>query len=152
MRTFFCASLVVFAGAASASAQQATLSRFAVDTVASFDTTRQRTAAGKVDFTNGVIIDSVVTMGVGRGFQTIFRPFVQRLANSGEWNRQVWVAAIRYERGDSVALRVDGGLIPPPIGLANLTLRPHLNPTIAQPSSLFTALPNLVAPAGPAPT
>src|SRR5690242_15840177 len=110
MRMLFCASLVVFAGAASASAQQATLSRIAVDTVASFDTTRQRTPAGNVDFTNGVIIDSVVTMDVGRGFQMIFRPFVQRLANSGEWNRQVWVAAVRYERGDAIALRVEGGL------------------------------------------
>lgn len=149
MRTLFCAAAFVFVGATAASAQQATLSRFAVDTVASIDTTRARLPNGTVDFSNSIIIDSVVTMDVGRGFQGILRPFVQRLGNSGEWNRQLWVAALRYERGENVALRVEGGLIPPPIGLANLTLRPHLNPTIAQPSSLFTALPPLVAPAGP---
>jgi hypothetical protein len=40
-----------------------------------------------------------------------------------------------------VGLRVDAGLIPPPAGLANLTLRPQLNPVISQPSSLFLGLP-----------
>jgi hypothetical protein len=34
-------------------------------------------------------------------------------------------------------------LIPPPVGLANLALRPHQNPTIALPSSLFQTLPSL---------
>jgi hypothetical protein len=46
-----------------------------------------------------------------------------------------------------VAFRVDAGYIPSPIGLANLTLRPHLNPTIAQPASLFTP-PPLLEPRG----
>ena len=59
----------------------------------------------------------------------IVRPFASRLANSDEWNRQIWVAQVRYERHVPVGLRVDAGLIPSPIGLANLTLRPHLNPT-----------------------
>jgi hypothetical protein len=68
------------------------------------------------------------------------RPFIQRLP-SREWNRQVWVAQVRYERAGAVGVRVDAGLIPSPIGLANLTLRPHLIPTISQPSSLFTGLP-----------
>jgi hypothetical protein len=33
--------------------------------------------------------------------------------------------------------------------LANLTLRPHLNPTIAQPASLFTRLPSIAGLRGP---
>ena len=53
----------------------------------------------------------------------------------------MWLAAARYERKGAVGLRVEGGLIPAPIGLANLTLRPQLNPTISQPSSLFQGLP-----------
>ena len=47
----------------------------------------------------------------------------------------------RYEHKGAVGLRIEGGLIPAPIGLANLTLRPQLNPTISQPSSLFQGLP-----------
>jgi hypothetical protein len=37
---------------------------------------------------------------------------------------------------------VDAGLIPSPIGLANLMLRPQLNPTVSLPASLFQALPS----------
>jgi hypothetical protein len=122
--------------AAGASAQQAEPSFLAVDTSAAIDEVMD--ADGAV--TTGVVVDAVVSADLGRGFEGIVRPFVQRL-NSGEWNRQVWVAALRYERRAAIGLRVDAGLIPSPIGLANLTLRPHMNPTIAQPSSLFTALP-----------
>ncbi len=68
------------------------------------------------------------------------RPFVQRQA-SGVWNKQVWLAAARYEHKGSLGLRVDAGIIPPPTGLANLTLRPQLNPLISQPASLFLGLP-----------
>ena len=101
---------------------------------------------GQVDFdgnyATGVTLDAVVSADFGRGFQGIVRPFASRLA-SGEWIRQVWVATARYERAARIRLRVDAGLIPSPIGLANLTLRPHLNPTMSQPSSLFTPLPPL---------
>jgi hypothetical protein len=124
--------------AAPAAAQQARPALFAVETSAALDET--------VDFdgnhVTGVIVDGVVSADFGHGFQGIVRPFLQRL-NTGEWNRQVWIAAVRYERRAPVGLRVDAGLIPSPIGLANLTLRPHLNPTISQPSSLFTPLPPL---------
>lgn len=90
--------------------------------------------------TTGVIVDAFVSAKLGRGFEVMARPFVQQLA-SGEWNRQVWLAALRFEHRGTVGLRVDAGLIPPPVGLANLTLRPHLNATVAQPSSLFLSLP-----------
>ena len=120
-----------------AAAQDASLARVALETAAAVDLGVDR--HGNV--THGVIADGVASVSLGRGFEGIVRPYVQRLG-SGEWNRQIWVAALRYERSGRVALRVDGGLIPPPVGLANLTLRPHLNPTIAQPSSLFTPLPS----------
>lgn len=123
-----------------AAAQQARPSILAIDTVAAIDYASDFDG----DRSTGVILDSVVSAGIGRGFEAIVRPYVQRLG-SGEWNRQIWIAALRYEHRGAVRIRVDGGLIPSPIGLANLTLRPHLNPTIAQPSSLFTALPSLDA-------
>lgn len=68
------------------------------------------------------------------------RPWAQRQPN-GDWNRQIWVAAVRYQRPGTIGLRVDAGLIPSPVGLANLMLRPQLNPTVSLPASLFQPLP-----------
>ncbi|HEY6361620.1 MAG TPA: hypothetical protein VIX63_10980 [Vicinamibacterales bacterium] len=139
MRILPVTCLLVLGLAAAAGAQQARPSLFAIDTVAAVDE--------QVDFdgnySTGVTLDAVVSADFGRGFQGIVRPFASR-GGSGEWNRQIWIATARYERpGPLLGLRVDAGLIPSPIGLANLTLRHHLNPTISQPSSLFTALPPL---------
>ncbi len=133
------ACLALLAGARPLAAQQAQPARFAIDTTAAFDESVDETG----NFSTGVILDAVISIEAGHGFEGIVRPFAQRLG-TGEWNRQIWVAALRYQRPGRVALRVDGGLIPPPVGLANLMLRPHLNPVIAQPASLFTALPPLV--------
>lgn len=127
--------------AAPAAAQQARPSVFAVETSAALDETVDTDG----NYVTGITVDAVVSAALGRGFQAIVRPFAQRL-NTGEWNRQIWIAAVRYERPGTLGLRLDAGLIPSPIGLANLTLRPHLNATISQPSSLFTPLPTLEAP------
>jgi hypothetical protein len=91
--------------------------------------------------TSGAIFDAYVAARLAPGLEIAARPWVQRQA-SGEWNRQLWLAAVRYERKGAVGVRVEGGLITSPVGLANLSLRPHLNPTVAQPSSLFQALPS----------
>ena len=122
-------------------AQQARPSIFAVETSAAIDETSDLDG----NHVQGITVDAVVSAGLGHGFQAIVRPFAQRLG-SGAWNRQVWIATVRYERHGPVGLRVDAGVIPSPVGLANLTLRPHLNATIAQPSSLFTPLPPLERP------
>src|SRR4029078_1476385 len=39
-------------------------------------------------------------------------------------------------------VRVEGGLITSPVGLSNLQLRPHLNPTAAPRSALVQGLPS----------
>ena len=124
--------------AAPAAAQQAQPSRIALDTVAAVDQAVDENG----NFATGVVLDAVVSVEIGGGFEAFARPFVQRL-NSGEWNRQVWIAALRYERSAAVNLRVEAGLIPSPVGLANILLRPPQVPTISLPSSLFTALPPL---------
>jgi len=116
--------------------QLARPSPFAIDTSASFDQTR--TFSG--DNSSGVVLDAVVSVGFGAGFEGIVRPWAQR-QTSGAWNKQIWVAAVRYERQGPIGLRVDAGLIPSPIGLSNLMLRPHLNPTVSLPASLFQSLP-----------
>ncbi len=139
MRAACLASLVALLSASPALAQPARPSFFAVETVAAVD----EVVDSDGNSSTGVVFDAVVSAGFGPGLEAIVRPFASRLGNSGEWNRQIWVAQVRYERPARIGLRVDAGLIPSPIGLANLTLRPHLNPTISQPSSLFTPLPPL---------
>jgi len=91
--------------------------------------------------TGGAILDAYVGARVAPGLEIVTRPWAQRQAN-GEWNRQIWLAAVRYEHKGPVGVRVEGGLITSPVGLSNLQLRPHLNPTVAQPSTLFQGLPS----------
>jgi hypothetical protein len=131
--------MLVLLTAAPSAAQQAKASVLSVDTSASVDFTTD----GNGNDVKGVFLDTLVVGDFGRNVQAIVRPQVQRLANNGEWNRQIWVAEMRYERPGRVAFRVEGGYIPSPVGLANLTLRPHMNPTIAQPAELFTSIPSL---------
>lgn len=125
--------------AAPVAAQQARPSVLSIDSNASVDVTVDANG----NHATGVFFDSLVSADLGKGLQAMVRPQVQRLSNSGEWNRQIWVAELRYEHQGPVALRVEGGYIPSPVGLANLWLRPHLNPTIAQPAELFTSIPSL---------
>jgi hypothetical protein len=127
--------LVLFASS-DAAGQLARPSLFALDTAASFDQTR--TFDG--DNSTGMILDAVMSVSLGAGFEGMIRPWAQRQA-SGEWNRQIWIAAVRYQRPGPIGLRVDAGLIPSPIGLSNLMLRPQLNPTVSLPASLFQSLP-----------
>jgi len=139
-RLWFFVCAVVLAMPALVSAQQARPSRLAIDTVAAIDETRD--ASG--NYATGVTFDAIVSVDLGRGFEGIIWPIVQRQASSGDWSRDIWIATLRYERAGPIGVRIDAGLLPSPIGLANLTVRrPHLNPTISQPSSLFTGLPAL---------
>jgi len=132
--------LLVLAWPALAAAQQARPSPIAIDTAASIDTAVDANGS----YATSVFMDAVVTVGLGEGLEVVSWPIVQRQAANREWVGDLWIATLRYERAGRVGVRVDGGLIPSPIGLANLTVRrPHLNPMIAAPASLFTSLPAL---------
>jgi hypothetical protein len=145
MRALGVSLVALLVATAPARAQQARPSPVAIDTDVSVD----RAVDGNGNTSGNIIVDSLVTVGLGSHVDAVARPFVQRLT-TGEWNKQIWVAELRYQRAGRVGVRVEGGLIPSPVGYANLLLRPHLNPTIAQPSSLFTPLPN-IEPGGPRP-
>ncbi|MEQ1573831.1 MAG: hypothetical protein ABL993_06245 [Vicinamibacterales bacterium] len=141
-RVILCSAALTWAFAAPSLAQQAWPSRVAIDTATSVDVTLA--ADSDRNHVTGILADALVSVDIGKGLQFITRPFVQRIGTSEEWNAQIWLANLRYEHtGPVVGLRIDAGLIPSPLGSANLLLRPHLNPTIAQPSSLFSPLPSL---------
>ena len=138
-RTLCLVCAIILATPAFAFAQQARPSRLAIDTVAAIDEAVDENG----NYATSVFTDAVVSVGLGHGFEAIFWPIVQRMS-ANEWRQELWIATLRYERAGPIGVRIDGGLLPSPIGFANLTVRrPHLNPTIAQPSSLFTALPAL---------
>ena len=135
------ALVVVLATARPLLGQETRASTVAVDTAVSLD--------HALDFgdehSTGLSADAVISVGLGRGLEGVIWPVVQRLG-SGQWIRDVWIASMRYERAGSVSVRVEAGLVPSPVGFANyIGRRPHLKPTIAQPSSLFTSLPMLEA-------
>jgi hypothetical protein len=134
---FFHFSTFLLLASGEAAGQLARPSAVAIDTAASFD--QARTFDG--NDASGVVVDGVLSVGFGAGFEGLIRPWAMRQA-SGEWNRQIWIAAVRYQRPGPIGLRVDAGLIPSPIGLSNLMLRPQLNPTVSLPASLFTSLPS----------
>ena len=138
MRNRLAPWIVMLLTAAPAAAQRAQPSVLSIDSAADVDVTVD--ADGNQ--VTGVFLDSLVVADFARNIQAMVRPQVQRLAASGEWNRQIWVAELRYERAGPVAFRIEGGYIPSPVGLANLTLRPQMNPTIAQPAELFTSIPS----------
>ena len=144
MRTILVTAVIAVTSAGSAWAQEARPSRLAIDSSAAVDFAVSENGDGAT----GIVVDSVATLGLGKGFEAIVRPWAQRLGNSTEWNRQIWVATLRYEHEGPIAIRVDSGLIGSPVGLGNLMLRPSLNPAISLPSSLFVPLPS-PAPGSP---
>ena len=125
-------------------AQDGAFSRLAVDTTAAMDVT----ATESGERMTGTVMDAVVTVSLGQGFEAIVRPWMQKLGHSDEWNRQIWLATLRYQHTGRVGVRVDGGLIGSPVGYANMMLRPNINPTISLPSSMFVPLPG-AAPGTP---
>lgn len=128
----------LFLASSDAAGQIARPSPFALDTAVSIDQTRVFNGGNST----GAIVDAVMSVGLGGGFEGMIRPWAQRQAN-GDWNPQIWLAAVRYQRPGPVGLRVDAGLIPSPVGLSNLMLRPQLNPLVSLPASLFTPLPQM---------
>jgi hypothetical protein len=137
-RTFI-AALVIALSTTAVAAQAQTLAApdwLALDTSADVDRAVDQYGATAT----GAVLDAYVSARIGKGLELAARPWTQRQAN-GDWNTQLWLATLRYEHKGPIGVRVEGGLITAPVGLANLTLRPHLNPTVSQPSALFQALP-----------
>jgi hypothetical protein len=67
------------------------------------------------------------------------RPWA-RLPRTTEWDWEIYQAAVRYERGGRVALRVDAGRIASPIGLGQMDTSPATNPTIMPHIAYFSPM------------
>ena len=96
--------IVLLLAAAPASAQQARPSVLAVDSGA--ESTSPSTRDG--NHVTGVFLDSLITADFGRGSRRCPTAGAASRRN-GEWNRQIWIAEVRYERAGPVAFASRAG-------------------------------------------
>ena len=129
-----CASAVAAAPCA-ASAQA--LSRVSLDSVSAADLFRGNGTTGNPDAS--LDISSVIRLG--GGWSVHVRPwFFKSSANDSEWSKEIYQAAVRYERTGTTSLRLDAGYIASPIGIGMIDMRADINPTIQPHLSYFVPL------------
>ena len=87
-----------------------------------------------------LIFDSINTIGVGRGWDVIVRPWAKRMPG-GEWGAEMYGLQLRYTSSTRIPFRIDTGIISSPLGLATLELKADRNPTISAPFYYFVPLP-----------
>jgi hypothetical protein len=116
--------------------------RVSLDTVVSIDAFQGQNT---VDDPN-IVIDVTAVARLGDGWLVYVRPWLReprlpRPARLESWDKEIYQAALQYERAGPVSTRIDAGYIVSPIGLGMMDTRPGVNPTIAPHLSYLQALP-----------
>jgi len=119
--------------AATARAQDVT-GRVAMEAVASISVS---SADGGDPF---LMFDQTSTVGVGRGWDVIVRPWARRMPG-GDWAAEMYQLQARYTSTTRIPFRFDAGVISGPLGLTTLELKADQNPTIGAPFYYFVPLP-----------
>lgn len=130
-----CTFVASFGLSSSASAQQ--LSRVSLDSVGAVDLFRGDGTTGDP----GASVDISSVIRIGGGWAVHVRPwFFKSSAQNSEWSKEIYQAAVRYERPGTTSIRLDAGYIASPIGLGMLDMRADINPTIQSHMSYFMPL------------
>ena len=87
-----------------------------------------------------LIVDTVANVRLGSGTVAMIRPWIWR-NQDGAWTTEWYQLQVRYQSSTALPFRVDAGVIPSPLGLATLEMRPDLNPTVSPPFYYFIPLP-----------
>jgi hypothetical protein len=87
-----------------------------------------------------LMFDQISTVGVGRGWDLIVRPWARRMP-AGDWAAEMYQLQMRYTSSTRIPFRFDAGVISSPLGLATLELKADQNPTIGAPFYYFVPLP-----------
>ena len=116
--------------------------RFSLDSVVSVDAFQGQST---VDDAN-IVIDVTAVMRLSEGWLVYVRPWFReprlpRPTRLENWNKEIYQAAIQYERSGRLSTRVDAGYIVSPIGLGMMDSRPGVNPTIAPHLSYVQPMP-----------
>jgi hypothetical protein len=130
------AAILVVAAGSRAWAQPPALSRVSLDSVGMIDLFAGDATNGRPDAS--LDISSVVRLSDRWALH--IRPWFFKSASADAWNQEIYQAAVRYEQGGRIGLRVDAGYIPSPIGLGMLDMRADINPTIQPHLSYFVPL------------
>jgi hypothetical protein len=117
-------------------AQSESFARFSLDTVVAIDVFQ---GENTVDRPN-IVIDVTSVVRLADGWLLYMRPWF-RQPRTSEWDKEIYQAAVQYERSGTVATRVDAGYIVSPIGLGMMDTRPGVNPTIAPHLTYVTPMP-----------
>jgi hypothetical protein len=141
--------LIVVACGRPAAAQEVAR-QFSLESVVAADALAGENASNQPQ----VVVDISFSMRVGDHWQAYIRPWF-RLPRpttpngaAPPWDKQLYQAAMRYERRGPVAVRLDVGQILSPIGLGLYDVRPGLNPLIMPHVSYLQPMP-VFDPTGP---
>ena len=122
-------------GAAALKAQS--LSRVSLDSVGAVDLFQGEGTTGNP----GASVDISSVVRLAEGWSLHVRPwFFKSSSNGSTWSRELYQAAVQYERPGPTSLRVDAGYIASPIGLGMLEMRADINPTIQPHLSYYMPL------------
>jgi hypothetical protein len=93
-----------------------------------------------------IVVDVTAVVRLAEGWLLYVRPWFRepRLPHIGDpdnWDKEIYQAAVQYERTGPISVRVDGGYIVSPIGLGMMDTRPGVNPTIAPHLAYLQAMP-----------
>ena len=90
-----------------------------------------------------IVVDITATARIGKGWVGYVRPWFRRASTSPyAVAREIYQAALQYQRSGPVATRIDLGYILSPIGLGLLDMRPDTNPTIMTHLSYVVPMPS----------
>jgi hypothetical protein len=112
------------------------LDRFSLDSVVAVDLFRGENAGERPN----IIVDVTGVLRLADGWVVYVRPWF-RQPRTSEWDKEIYQAAVQYERPGRVSTRVDAGYIVSPIGLGMMDSRPGVNPTISTHLSYVTPMP-----------
>jgi hypothetical protein len=130
-----CLLLALAGGVDQLGAQE--LARVSLDSVGAIDLFRGDGTTGNP----GASVDISSVIRIGGGWSAHVRPwFFKSSAQKSEWSKELYQAALRWERPGTTSMRVDAGLIASPIGLGMLDMRADINPTIQPHLSYFVPL------------
>src|SRR5436190_16172756 len=124
----------MLAAAPLATAQEA--ARVSVDSVAGLDLFKGTGSNDRPDAS----LDMTAVVRLHEGWLVYVRPWLFKSAQAATWNKEIYQAAVQYQRAGRIATRVDAGYIASPIGFGMMDMRGDANPTIRPHLSYFVPL------------
>jgi hypothetical protein len=136
------AGLVLTMVLVSAPAHAQSPARFSLDSAVGIDVFRGQNT---VEDPN-IVVDVTAVVRLTDGWLLYVRPWFREprlphIEDPDSWDKEIYQAAVQYERSGPISTRIDAGYIVSPIGLGMMDTRPGVNPTIAPHLSYLQSMP-----------